>query len=233
VESPTQQQSRALIVIERQGVTDLASLGKLKSDRDISEMAKLMSQCTQADGRVHLGIVVVKDLQTLGSIWWVRDRQKRNLVLNAADFDAATLAEAAEMKDLRKERRADKEPSPVTVLGKFDPDDFGTHEDAFLNLMLQMFGVLQEPLCYIVHSAIILTAFGSDKEEQMCQFLLVCSAFQMDTNQMVYRKLKAFLIDSPGCAWAWIEPHDVGKWKECLPSSVDIAHKLQWRRRRT
>jgi hypothetical protein len=37
--------TRALI-IERQGFIDLASLGKLKSDRDISEMAKLMAQCT-------------------------------------------------------------------------------------------------------------------------------------------------------------------------------------------
>jgi hypothetical protein len=45
---------------------------------------------------------------------------------------------------LRRER-ADKEPS-VTVLGKFDRDDFDAHEDdAFLNLLAQSFGVLKEP----------------------------------------------------------------------------------------
>jgi hypothetical protein len=67
-------------------------------------MAKKMAHRTQADGRVHLGIVIVKDLQTL-LIWWVRDRQKRGLALHAAaDFDADTLAEAAMMKTLRKER---------------------------------------------------------------------------------------------------------------------------------
>jgi hypothetical protein len=83
------------------------------------------------------------------------------------------LAEAAVMKDLYKERRADKVPSVSTVLGKFDPDDFDTHEDAFLNLMSQTFGVLQESSRYIVRSATIATAFGSDKEERMYQFPLV------------------------------------------------------------
>jgi hypothetical protein len=39
----------------------------------------------------------------------------------------------------------------------------------------------------------------------MYQFPLVDGSFELD-NQVVYRKLKAFLINSPG--WAWIEPHD-------------------------
>jgi hypothetical protein len=97
-------------MIGRKGFINLASLGKLQSDNDITEMAKKMAHRTQADGRVHLGIVVVKDLQTL--IWWVRDRQKRRgLALHAADFDADTLAEVAMIKNIRKERAEDKEPS--------------------------------------------------------------------------------------------------------------------------
>jgi hypothetical protein len=44
------------------------------------------------------------------------------------------------MKKLRR-KRADKEPS-VTVLGKCDRDDIDAHEDAFLNLLVQTFGVL-------------------------------------------------------------------------------------------
>jgi hypothetical protein len=171
-------------------------------------MAKKMANRTQADGRVHLGIVVIKQLQTL--IWWVRDRQKRGLALHAADFDADTLDKAAVvMKNLRKER-ADKEPS-VSVLGKFDPDDFDTHEDAFLDLMSQMFGVPKEPLRYIVRPAMMPTAFfgSDDEEERMYQFPLEGGAFQMDNQTVYYRKLKAFLIDSPG--WAWIEPHDMAE----------------------
>jgi hypothetical protein len=157
---------------------------------------------------VQLGIVIDKDLQTL--VWWVHDRQKRCLLaLHAADFDANTLAEGAVvMKDLYKER-ADKHQPSVTALGKFDPDDFDTHEDVFLNLMSQTFGVLKEPLCYVVRPATILTAFGSgDEEARMYQFPLEGPAFQMD-NMTVYQKLKAFLIDSPG--WAWIEHHDMAE----------------------
>jgi hypothetical protein len=65
------QATRALM-IGHEGFINLASLGKLKPDRDISEMAKQMVQRTIANGRVYFGIVVVKDLQTL-TIWWVRD----------------------------------------------------------------------------------------------------------------------------------------------------------------
>jgi hypothetical protein len=72
---------------------------------------------------------MIKQLQTL--VWWVRDQQKRGLTLNAADFDAAAMNQASEMKTLQRER-AEKEPS-ITDLRKFDPDDFDSHEDAFLN----------------------------------------------------------------------------------------------------
>jgi hypothetical protein len=169
-------------------------------------MVKLMAHRTVADGRVQLGIVVVKNLQTL--VWWVHDQQNRNVALHAADFDADTLDKAAIVKDLYKER-ASKEPS-VVALGKFeDPDDFDTHEDAFLNLMSQTFGVLNEPLCYVVRPATLPTAFGSDEEARMYKFPLVGPGFQMD-NMAVYRKLKAFLVDSPGW-WAWIEPHDMAE----------------------
>jgi hypothetical protein len=42
----------------------------------------------------------------------------------------------------------------------------------------------------------------------MYQFPLVGKSFELD-NQAVYRKLKAFLVDSDG--WAWIEPHDTAE----------------------
>jgi hypothetical protein len=42
----------------------------------------------------------------------------------------------------------------------------------------------------------------------MYQFPLMGSSFQLD-NQAVFRKLKAFLINSPG--WAWNEPHNAAK----------------------
>jgi hypothetical protein len=129
----------------------LASLGKLESDNDITEMAKRMAARTQADGRVYLGTVVIKQLRLLTGGFVIIDRREDLPPMQPADFvDHTTLDEAAVMKGLRKER-AGKEPS-VTVLGKFDPDDFDMHDDAFLNLMSQTFGVLKDSLPrYIVY----------------------------------------------------------------------------------
>ncbi len=191
-------------IITREGFTQLADFGVLENDTDVSEMAKRMASRTVAEGRVLLGTVVVKRLQTL--VWWVRDRQKRGLPLVAAEFDMEAMNEAAQMKVLSREL-VDKEPS-VKELGKFDPDDFDAYEDAFLNLLAQSYGVLREPLRYVVRSEEVPETFATTQEERMYQFPLEGNSFELD-NQAVYRKLKAFLIDSPG--WAWIEPHDTAE----------------------
>ena len=191
-------------IINREGFTQLSDLGVLETDTDVTEMAKRMAARTQAEGRVLLGTVVIKRLQTL--VWWIRDHQKRGLALEAANFDAEAMNQASEMKSLCREI-ADKEPS-IADLGKFDPDDFDAHEDAFLNLLAQSYGVLREPLHYVVCPAETPAQFMTNEEERMYQFPLEGGSFELD-NQVVYRKLKAFLIDSPG--WAWIEPHDTAE----------------------
>jgi hypothetical protein len=193
--------AKRTLIMNREGFNQLDNLGVLETNMDVTEMAKRMASQTQAKGRVLLGTVVIKRLQTL--VWWICDHQKRGLPLNANKFTIATMASAAKMKTLRREMM-NSEPS-VKDLGKFNPDDFDAHEDAFLNLFAQSYGVLKEPLRYIVRSATVPDAFSSNKEQRMYQFLLVGGSFELD-NQAVYRKLTAFLIDSPG--WAWIEPHD-------------------------
>ena len=59
--------------------------------------------------------------------------------------------------------------------------------------------------------------FTTTKEQRMYQFPHQGESYELD-NQMVYWKLKAFLIDSPG--WTWIEPHDA--------SEDDWAAFLAW-----
>jgi hypothetical protein len=88
------------------------------------------------------------------------------------------------IKSPRRER-ADKEPS-VTILRKFDLDDFDAHEDAFLNLLAQSFGVLKEPLRYIVCSAMAPTEFVSNGEEQqMYQFPLGADLLSWTTRPFI------------------------------------------------
>jgi len=183
-------------IIALEGFTQLKDLAVLETDTDVTEMAKRMATRTQAEGRVLLGTVVIKRLQTL--VWWIRDQRKRGQALEAADFDEATMERAADMKILRC-NMAEKEPS----VG--DPDNFDDYEDAFLNLLAQSFGVLKEPLRYVVRPNVPPDNFATNEQQRMYQLELQGDSFQLD-NQAVYRKLKAFLIDSPG--WAWIERHD-------------------------
>jgi hypothetical protein len=79
-------------------------------------MVKRLALRMQAKGRVYLGTVMVKRIQTL--VWWVRDHQKRGLPVSAADFTVQAMNEAAEMKGLKHDM-AEMEPS-VSDLGKFN-----------------------------------------------------------------------------------------------------------------
>jgi hypothetical protein len=191
-------------IIARESFTQLEDLRVLETDTDVMEMAKRMASRTQAEGRILLGTVIIKCLQML--VWWVRDHQIRGLALVAATFNIAIMNEAAEMKNLRRELSV-KEPS-ISDLGKFDPNDFDAHEDAFINLLAQSYGVLREPLRYVIRPDTAPATFMTTEERRMYQFPHTGSSFELD-NQAVFRKLKAFLIDSPG--WAWIEPHDASE----------------------
>jgi hypothetical protein len=93
----------------------------------------------------------------------------------------------------------------VMDLGKFNPDDFETHETAFINLLAQTYGVEGENLKYIVRDVVIPAEFVDDAEWCMYQLPLTGKAYSMD-NKSVYRLLKSFLINTSG--WTWIEPYD-------------------------
>jgi len=186
-------------IIAWEGFETLEDLGILEDDKDVIEMAKRMASRNQNQGRVILSTVTIKRLQAL--IWWIRDRQKLNLPLNAAEFTPAVLADAVERKIIQR-KQADAEIT-TRDLAKFEPDDFDTHEDAFLNLLAQTYGVLNEPIRYVVRPGVAPNEFANAEEERMYRIPLVGTAFDSD-NRAVYRKLKAFLINTPG--WAWIEP---------------------------
>jgi hypothetical protein len=90
-------------------------------------------------------------------------------------------------------------------LGKFNPNDFETHETAFINLLEQTYGAQGEHLKYIVCTVIIPAEFVDDAERRMYQLPLTGKAYSMD-NTSVYCLLKSFLINTSG--WTWIEPYD-------------------------
>jgi hypothetical protein len=93
----------------------------------------------------------------------------------------------------------------VMDLGKFNPDDFKTHETAFINLLAQTYGAQGENLKYIMRDVVIPAEFVDDAEWCMYQLPLTGEAYSMD-NKSVYHLLKSFLFNTSG--WTWIEPYD-------------------------
>jgi hypothetical protein len=163
------------LFLNLEGFNTLSDLGDLlEDDNDVTAMAGLTSRRTVAEGRIILGTKVSKRVQTL-VIWWICDQKKQNLHVVAADFNADMIGETATLKLLRSEP-AHKEP-PVTALAKVHPDDFDTHEDAFLDLLAQSFGVIRRTLtlhCMFGHGGDYLPLLLTKNKE--------CTGFPLDGN---------------------------------------------------
>ena len=151
--------------INVEGFDTLSALGILETADDVTEMAKRLASRRPADGRAILGTVQIKRIQAL--IWWIRDREKRQLPLDAADFTAGELRASMENREIEKGRTE----SSVAIgdLPKFDPDDYDTHEDAFLNAMAQTYGVMNEPLRYVIRPHVDPGVYVNTAKEQMFQ----------------------------------------------------------------
>jgi hypothetical protein len=92
--------------------------------------------------------------------------------------------------------------------GKFNPDDFETHETVFINLLAQTYGAQGKNLKYIMRNVIIPVEFVNDAKRCMNQLPLTDKAYSTD-NKLVYFLLKSFLVNKSG--WTWIEPHNVAE----------------------
>jgi hypothetical protein len=111
----------------------------------------------------------------------------------------------ATIEKMRIEKGRDTGNVSVMDLGKFNPDDFETHETAFINLLAQTYGVQGKNLKYIVRDVVIPAEFVDDAKRHMYQLPLTGEAYSMD-NKLVYHLLKSFLVNTSG--WTWIEPYD-------------------------
>ena len=145
-----------------EGLTLIADFGVFDSNRNVADMAKHISSRTINDGRVNLGTVHIKKIYAL--VWSINDRQKFGQDLDPAKFDQATMLAAMQSKRIEKYQPS-SDVATIT-LEKFDPDDFETHEDSFMNLLSQAFGISKKcPLRYVVRSTVMPVVFVDDFEE--------------------------------------------------------------------
>jgi hypothetical protein len=184
-------------LIANEGFTSIEGMSCMTNDNDVNEMAKHSMSRTSTDGHVIMGTVAIKRIQ--GLVFWIKDHCFRGLPITAEAFTVEEMENAMTNKEYRKEMAEATEPS-VKDLGKFNPDDFKIHEDAFVNLLASSFGVSGEPLRYVVRDEEAPDGFESDEQQRMYQIPLNGNAYNLD-NASVFRKLKAFLVETPGYTW--------------------------------
>ena len=114
-----------------EGLTSIADFDVFDSDRDVVDMAKSLSSCTIINVRVNLVTVHIKNIQAL--VWCINDRQKSGQDLDPAKFDQVTMLAAIQSKRIEKDQPY-SDVATIT-LEKFDPDNFETHEDFFMNML--------------------------------------------------------------------------------------------------
>jgi hypothetical protein len=184
-------------LIANEGFTLIESMSCMTNDNDVNEMAKCSMSRTVMDGHVIMGTVAIKQIQ--GLVFWIKDHRFHGLPITAEAFTVEEMENAMTNKEYRKEMAQAMELS-VKDLGKFNPDDFEIHEDAFINLLASSFGVSGEPLCYVIRDEEAPDEFESDEQCRMYQIPLNRNAYNLD-NTSVFRKLKAFLVETPGYTW--------------------------------
>jgi hypothetical protein len=116
------------LIINHEGFQSIVEFGVLE-DKDVFEMVKCLDNCM-------VGSIQVKKLQAL--CYWVCDQQKHGQGITQDDWDDDPVM--AMIEKMRIEKGQDTGNVSVMDLGKFNPDDFETHETAFLNLLMQTYG---------------------------------------------------------------------------------------------
>ena len=112
----------------------------------------------------------------------------------------------AAMQSKRIEK--DQPSSDVTTItfAKFDPDDFDTHDDSFMNMLSQVLDILKKcPLRYVVRCAVVPIISVDDFEKRIFQMPITGPDFDLD-NHTVYQNIKDFLVGTAG--YAWIEQYN-------------------------
>jgi hypothetical protein len=135
----------------------------------------------------------VKKLQAL--CYWVHDQQKHGQGITQDDWDNDMVMTMIKKMCINKGQ--DTGNVLVTDLHKFIPDDFETHETAFINLLTQTYGAQGKNLKYIMGNVVIPVMFVDDAERPMYQLPITGKGYNMD-NKSVYHLLKIFLINTSG-----------------------------------
>ena len=165
-----------------EGLTLITYFGVFDINCDVVDMSKRLSSRTINYGRVNLGTVHINKIQAL--VWCINYRQKFGQDSDPAKFDQVTMLAAMQSKRIEKDQPSSN--VATITLAKFGPDNFETHEDSVVNILLQALGISKKcPLHYVVRSAVVPVVFVDDFEERIFQMPITGPDFYSE-NHTVY-----------------------------------------------
>jgi hypothetical protein len=179
-------------IVNNEGFQSIVDFGVLE-DKDMFEVVKHLGNHMVVAGCINVGVIQVKKLQAL--CYWVCYHQKHGQCITQDDWDINMVMAMIEKMHIKKGQ--DTGNVLVMDLGKFNPNDFETHETVFINLLAQTYGAQGKNLKYIMHDVVIPVEFVDDAKRRMYQLPLTGKAYNMD-NKLVYHSLKSFLVNPSG-----------------------------------
>ena len=183
--------ARNAIVAE--GFDDVSRFGRVTA-ADMVTMVKALRQVP--NNPVRITTLALKNLKAL--VWWARDRKRRNLPIDADEFDDDLLDDCITKMELDEVEKDSKIEAPASLT---KAEDWVKWELSMVNYLMTIKGASGIPLAYIVRKEVDEDyEFENEVEELIYQAPLDGVVFQTD-NKKVYEILKSKLIGTDNYEW--------------------------------
>jgi hypothetical protein len=174
----------------------------LNGDSNVTEMAKCMTLLTAAAGRVILGMMQIKKIQTL--VFWAKDHHMCNVDVDPEMWTAEEVAATVQKKEANK-HNLEKIDINIIDPSKCQTDvGWDAWQIAFMNKLNATMGAAKVPaVAYAVLWAVVDDAYefgNKQEEERMYQMPLTGENYKWEY-KIIYNILKVACIKSD--AWMW------------------------------
>ncbi len=191
-------------IIEYTGCRNLAMLGLL-SEEDLTRMCKAFRMRPNAP----IPLTVLQEKLLLGVRFWVTNRQRLQLPIEAEDVTPALAYTQANIRTrmMEDEARADKETAKIPEKFKI-PSNWKIFSEALETYLGQLKGTGRIPLCYVIrrHAQPLPDAqYQTELEQSIALAPLLGPDFQRD-NVRVYSIIKQLVLEGPGRSCPTIGP---------------------------
>ena len=96
-------EAKHTLIVNNKSLASIVDFGFLDGgNNEVTAKSSHMARCVANNGRVIMGGIHIKKIQVL--VWWVRDRQKLQQMIDAALWTSAAMTNAGIAKRVKKDQ---------------------------------------------------------------------------------------------------------------------------------